>query len=135
MGSQFQKTNSVLDISQNTLDLSVDLQILIPVLLDDIRFWNIVRTEEQINAAKGIVVSRNSEGLQTYWGMNEGSGNICFDATNNGNHLDSEQNLSGYSWSSDEPGILLGGLTNNWGEYSITQIPYGNFYYVHSYSP
>ncbi|MCF7794435.1 MAG: Ig-like domain-containing protein [Candidatus Cloacimonetes bacterium] len=121
-GVQVADDNSAIDISGSLIFICGNVDFFSGVL-DDIRLWNTVRTEEQINAAKNLVIPWNSEGLVGYWGMNEGSGDICFDATNYGNN----GNMYGTSWSADEPGIVLGGITNNWGEYSITQIPFGSY--------
>ncbi|MCD4820130.1 MAG: hypothetical protein K8S23_15715 [Candidatus Cloacimonetes bacterium] len=121
------ESNEVLDISGSVMFDCGEMEYFTGSL-DDIRLWSVVRTQEQINAGKNLVISWNSEGLEGYWGMNEGNGDISFDATNNGNNINSETgSFSGYTWSSNEPGIELGGITDNWGEYSITQIPYGSF--------
>ncbi len=90
---------------------------------DDVRLWSDSRTQSELTLNKTTVIPWNSENLLGYWGMNEGSGDICFDATNYGNN----GFINGTSWSADEPGIVLGGITNNWGEYSITQIPFGSY--------
>lgn len=90
--------------------------------LDDTRLWNAVRDSTAILAGRNVIVPWNSAGLIGYWAMNEASGNEVYDATNNANIA-----ITDASWSSNEPGILLGGITNNWGEYVISQIPYGNY--------
>ena len=90
---------------------------------DDLRLWSTARTQEDIAFYKDIVAPWNSDGLIGYWGMNEGTGEVCFDATNFNNSC-AFQNCD---WSSDEPGLILCGITTNWGEYNISQIPYGNY--------
>lgn len=50
------------------------------------RIWNVVRTQEQLNASKYEVAS-DSEGLLAYWKFDEGEGNVINDYTNNGNNL------------------------------------------------
>jgi hypothetical protein len=119
-------SSNVLDISSSDFWCTGSWEVSYTGFLDDIRLWSIVRTQEEIATAKDVVVSWNSDGLDGYWAMNEGNGDIAFDATNNGNNILLDE-YSYLSWSNDEPGIALGGITNNWGEYSITQIPYGNF--------
>jgi hypothetical protein len=90
--------------------------------LDDLRLWNLARGQSEIDTGKGVIVPWNSLGLTGYWAMNEGSGSEVYDATNNA-HIA----ITDAAWSTAEPGIVLGGVTNNWGEYVISQIPYGNY--------
>jgi len=52
--------------------------------LDDIRIWNIARTNEQIRENMYIPLIGDEAGLICYWKFNEGSGNItCDDANGN----------------------------------------------------
>lgn len=90
--------------------------------LDDLRLWNTMRSEEEIQSHMKLIPAWNSPGLIGYWAMNEGSGAQAFDATNYA-HIASTNAL----WSTNEPGVMLGGVTDNWGEYVISQIPYGNY--------
>ena len=90
--------------------------------LDDLRLWDIARSQTEIDNAKSVILQWNSPGLTGYWAMNEGSGTEVYDATNNA-HIA----ITNAAWSTAEPGIVLGGITNNWGEYVISQIPYGNY--------
>ncbi|MBW6513256.1 MAG: Ig-like domain-containing protein [Candidatus Syntrophosphaera sp.] len=90
--------------------------------IDDIRLWNLARTEAQIQSWRNLIPAWNSPGLIGYWAMNEGLGSQVFDATNNA-HIAS----TNAAWSSAGPGVLLGAVTGNWGEYVISQIPYGNY--------
>lgn len=90
--------------------------------LDDIRLWSITRTAEEIGNNMNLVPSWDSDGLIGYWPMNEGVGAQVFDATNFA-HVASTNAV----WSSAEPGVVLGGVTDNWGEYVISQIPYGSY--------
>jgi len=90
--------------------------------MDDIRLWNTVRDSTAIQNGRYVIVPWNSEGLIGYWAMNEASGTEVYDATNNANIA-----VTNAAWSTTEPGIALGGITNNWGEYVISQIPYGSY--------
>ncbi len=90
--------------------------------LDDLRLWNTARTQEEIQNHMNLVPAWNSAGLIGYWAMNEGTGGQVFDATNFA-HIA----VTNAAWSTDEPGIMLGGVTDNWGAYVISQIPYGNY--------
>lgn len=90
-------------------------------LVDDLRIWISARDSTEVFKGKNIVVPYNSPGLKGYWSMNEGMGDIIFDATVNAKN----GVLYNCTWSSDEPGIALGALTDGWGDYVITEIPYG----------
>lgn len=91
--------------------------------LDDIRIWDYARTAEQIADNSEVILASNTPGLIAYYPLNEGQGNTAYDATDNAHHAE----IHFLSWSSDEPGIALGGVTNVWGEYVIEQIPYGTY--------
>ncbi|MBP7118264.1 MAG: hypothetical protein KBB33_08045 [Candidatus Cloacimonetes bacterium] len=90
--------------------------------IDDIRLWNTARSAEEIQNLMSLIPAWNSPGLIGYWAMNEGNGSQGFDATNYA-HIA----IINAAWSTNEPGIMLGGVTDNWGEYVISQIPYGNY--------
>jgi hypothetical protein len=102
--------------------LHVDEGALFTGFMDDIRLWSLARNAEQILDHKNLIPAWNSPGLAGYWPMNEGTGASAFDATNNA-HIAS----TNAAWSAAEPGILLGGVSDNWGDYVISQIPYGNY--------
>lgn len=56
--------------------------------MTEIRIWNKVLTEEEINAPDHFyTVDPNSEGLYSYWKFVEGEGNTIADATGKGNPL------------------------------------------------
>ncbi len=52
----------------------------------DLRFWNICRTKDEINATMLTRLKGNEAGLIGYWPMNKGSGNVLEDKTSAGNH-------------------------------------------------
>lgn len=59
--------------------------------MTEIRIWNKVLTEEEINAPDHFyTVDPNSEGLYSYWKFVEGEGNTIADATGKGNPLHGE---------------------------------------------
>lgn len=63
-------------------------------LMSELRIWNKVLTEEEINSENHFYeVAPDSEGLLCYWKMNEGEGNIFKDATGNGNDMVGEINV------------------------------------------
>ena len=89
--------------------------------LDEIKIWNTARDSTDIVEGMNIITAWDEAGLAGYWTLNEGTGNTVFDATNfahNGTFTDC-------TWSTDEPGVLLGAFTNEWGEYLVSQIYYG----------
>ena len=53
--------------------------------LDEIRIWEVARTEAEIQANMSIELTGNEEGLVAYYPMNEGTGMVLADASNNGN--------------------------------------------------
>ena len=53
-------------------------------LIDEVRIWNIARSEEEIAATMSPPLSDKSEGLLAYWRF-EGEGESVVDATGNGN--------------------------------------------------
>ena len=58
------------------------------------RIWNKVLTEEEINSANHFYrVAADSEGLVSYWKLNDGAGNTVKDYTANGNDATASNDL------------------------------------------
>jgi predicted outer membrane repeat protein len=55
-------------------------------IMDELRIWNVVRTEAEIQANKDGTINAGSAGLVAYYKFNEGSGTTTADATSNGNN-------------------------------------------------
>ncbi|HEY2951509.1 MAG TPA: LamG-like jellyroll fold domain-containing protein [Verrucomicrobiae bacterium] len=55
-------------------------------LIDDVRLWNLARTDAQILADKNHCLPGNTAGLAGNWRLDEGAGAVAGDATANGNH-------------------------------------------------
>ncbi len=56
-------------------------------LLDEVRIWNIARTESEIKATMMQELAGDEEGLVGYWKFNEQPGEtVAHDASSNGNH-------------------------------------------------
>lgn len=73
--------------------------------IDEVRIWNIARTEAKIQNNLYRELVGNENGLIGYWNLDENSGNIAFDQTSNGNHGFIVEALR-------EAGIPLGGPGN-----------------------
>jgi len=52
---------------------------------DDLRIWNVARTQAEIQANMNKELIGNETGLAGYWKFNEGSGTTAIDSTANGN--------------------------------------------------
>lgn len=63
------------------------------------RIWNRALTQEEIKAEGHYYsVPADSEGLVSYWKMDEGEGSVIYDATSNGNHFTAQNMPNGYTW-------------------------------------
>lgn len=57
-----------------------------PGYIDDVRIWNVARTQAEIQAGMNRELTGSEAGLVGYWKFNEGSGTTANDSTANGNH-------------------------------------------------
>lgn len=64
--------------------------------IDDMRIWNVARTQAEVQANMNKRLVGNEPGLVGYWDFNEGAGTIAADKTVNGNHASL---VSGAGWS------------------------------------
>ncbi|QKG55052.1 LamG domain-containing protein [Hymenobacter sp. BRD67] len=55
--------------------------------IDEVRVWNVARTQAQLSTAKGIGLPGSTTGLVAYYRLNEGSGTFANDATGNAANL------------------------------------------------
>tara|TARA_Y100001970_G_scaffold129938_1_gene160209 strand:- start:418 stop:3063 length:2646 start_codon:yes stop_codon:yes gene_type:complete len=62
--------------------------------IDDVRIWNVARTQTQIQANMYNKLTGNETGLVAYWDFDEGSGNIAYDKTGNGHNA----NINTATW-------------------------------------
>jgi subtilase family serine protease len=53
--------------------------------IDEVRIWNVARTQAEIQANMGIRLTGTESGLIGYWNLNEGSGEVIQDLTSNNN--------------------------------------------------
>ncbi|KPK78461.1 MAG: hypothetical protein AMS25_15250 [Gemmatimonas sp. SM23_52] len=87
-------------------------------VIDEVRVWNLVRSESEIAEAMVRYVEPTEPGLVGYWRFDEGSGNWAYDATANANHgrlgSDVRPDLNDPVWTADvapitpAPGAGLG---------------------------
>ena len=59
--------------------------------MDEVRFWNIARSDNEIKAYRNVSLAGDEDGLIGYWRLDEDSGTFVIDSSANGNH----GNLSG----------------------------------------
>ncbi|MGD8780702.1 MAG: FG-GAP-like repeat-containing protein [Ignavibacteria bacterium] len=88
--------------------------------LDDVRIWNVARTEQQIQDNMEIEIDASTTGLAGYWKLNETEGNIALDekGSNNGTLF----NMSDEDWIAimEETSITLPNVSSGsaaWGDY------------------
>ena len=70
-------------------------------IIDEIRIWDIARTESEIQSTMYTELNGNESGLVGYWSFNEGTGTTTADQTTNGN----TGTISGAAW-------VLSGITS-----------------------
>lgn len=63
-------------------------------IIDEVRIWNIARTESEIQSTMNQSLNGNESGLIGYWKFDEGTGTITSDATSNHN----DGSISGAMW-------------------------------------
>jgi len=71
-------------------------------VMDDLRIWNVERSQTQINNNKDIQLIGSEPGLIGYWQFNEVSGQSIFDSQSNGTTHDGTLGFDG-SVASDDP--------------------------------
>ena len=54
--------------------------------IDEVRIWNIARSENEITTNMDTLLSGQEVGLVAYYNFNEGSGDTLYDITSNGHH-------------------------------------------------
>lgn len=63
-------------------------------IIDDVRIWNVARSQEQIQANLYTEFTGSESNLVGYWNFNTGIGNVAIDSTSSGN----DGNINGASW-------------------------------------
>ncbi|MGI8907769.1 MAG: LamG domain-containing protein [Candidatus Sumerlaeaceae bacterium] len=86
-----------------------------PGMIDEIRFWNYVRTQPQIQADMNRQLAGNEPGLIGYWPLNEAAGIFTEDKSVNS----ADGTLSGATWTSGP--LIYGPLTAVREDWSLFQ--------------
>ena len=86
--------------------------------IDDVRIWNVARTQAQIQANYNQQLVGNEAGLAGYWNFNEPSGSTALDKTINGNN----GNIIGATHV-NQTGTPTEQLTNANIIYTVTDLP------------
>ena len=101
------------------------------LLIDEVRVYSRALTDSEILRSYDRMLSGNEEGIALYWPMNEGHpAGYVFDrsATNNTPNNAHGKAVSGVSYTDDSPNqtgqVSCYGLTDQYGSYVITGIPY-----------
>jgi len=84
-------------------------------MIDEVRIWEIMRTQQEIEDNMNCLLSGNEEGLVGYWRMDEGEGQTLHDMTPNENHgilgTEEEEDDRDAEWCESEAPIDGGELT------------------------
>ncbi|MCP4710677.1 MAG: T9SS type A sorting domain-containing protein [Planctomycetes bacterium] len=91
-------------------------------VIDEVRFWDDVRTIAEIQEYMGRSLSGNEAGLLANYTFNEGLSDIAFDLTDN----DYDGKIHGPAWTDDIAEVYYVGTTNSQGNYEINGINYGS---------
>ena len=76
--------------------------------MDEIRVWNVARTQAQIQASMNTSVPTNSAGLRAYYKLDESAGTSTADATGNGYN---GTLTNGSTWQVPSTSVLAGPAT------------------------
>lgn len=70
-----------------------------PGLIDEVRIWNVVRTQPQIKQAMSSVLNGSEPGLIGYWRFDQGSGGTAYDSSSKGHN----GTINNATWTTDTP--------------------------------
>ena len=74
----------ILGQEQDEIGGGFDLNQALHGMLDELRIWNLVRSEDEIRFHMNRVVNPNTDGLVAYYRFDEGEGQVLIDLTENG---------------------------------------------------
>ena len=90
--------------------------------IDEVRVWNIVRSQADIQQDKNRKLTGAETGLAGCWSFDEGSGTQAFDKTVNEN----DGTINGAAWLDATPDIANSVFTDENGDYKMEGIYYGS---------
>jgi len=93
-------------------------------IIDEVRIWNIARTQPQIQQTMNMRLTGNESGLVGYWPFDEGTGNTTADHSVSGDTGTFEGNPQ---WDSSSVGTGRTTVTDQSGNYTFTDIPSGDY--------
>ena len=82
--------------------------------VDEVRIWNVARTQAQIQASKNTAITSSQAGLMGVWNLDAGTGTSLADTSGNGVTGATQSNpgwTSGFSFSPDNYALLLNGTS------------------------
>lgn len=68
--------------------------------IDEVRVWNVTRSQAEIQATMKSQLKGNEPGLMAYWKFDEGNGTTAADSSGNGN---TGTLVNGVTWTTDTP--------------------------------
>ncbi|MGY8783334.1 MAG: LamG-like jellyroll fold domain-containing protein [Fidelibacterota bacterium] len=86
-GAEFNLSGSALNVSSNNNPIRIGSDYssrFFDGRMDEIRIWNIARTQSEIQESMNTLLSGSEEGLVAYYTFNEGIGDTLYDQTGNG---------------------------------------------------
>lgn len=78
--------NAVEDVLIGALEVSGMIESHFAGNIDEVRLWNIERTQAEIQGAMSVGLFGDESGLVGYWSFEDGSGDVATDATLSGNN-------------------------------------------------
>lgn len=75
--------------------------------IDEVRIWNVARTQAQIEANYNLALSGSETGMQAYYRMNKGTGTTLIDLSVNANHGTFASGSQAPQWSGEGQACLL----------------------------
>ena len=88
-GAEYDLSGSALNVSSNNNSIRIGSDYggrYFDGRIDEVRIWNIPRTEGEILASMDTGLSGDEAGLVAYYNFNEGAGDTLFDITGNGHN-------------------------------------------------
>ncbi|MBT7789819.1 MAG: T9SS type A sorting domain-containing protein [Calditrichaeota bacterium] len=98
-------------------------------VIDEVRLWNITRTEQELSDNMNVMLAGNEEGLIGYWRFDEGEGQVAGDRTEFENHgiigTDEDEDDRDPEWIESDAPIRGGVLEVSLDQIAFTPLPGG----------